>query len=221
MSNHRFWTLAQLGLFLVVLTACGAPSGSDARLEEVVSKDDYGNTETYQRRRDNYAREGWYTLTNPQGVVIERKQYANDTLDGPRIIFYDTGDTNIVEHYRAGLFEGAYRNYYEDGTLMQEGRYTDNAMEGEWKTYYPSGQLMETVTFRDNQENGPFIEYHGNGQLKAEGYYRDGDNEDGSLKLYNENGELIRTMHCEKGVCRTVWAAEGEAEQAVGEADQD
>ena len=64
---------------------------------------------------------------------------------------------------------------------------------------------MEEVSFQDNQENGPFTEYHENGQLKAEGYYQEGDNEHGLLKIYDKQGELVKTMNCQHGVCRTVW----------------
>jgi antitoxin component YwqK of YwqJK toxin-antitoxin module len=83
--------------------------------------------------------------------------------------------------------------------------YKDGAMEGPWKRYYPSGQLMETVQFSNNEENGPFVEYYENGNLKAEGQYYHGDNEHGLLKLYAENGELIRKMECDSGRCRTIW----------------
>ena len=83
-------------------------------------------------------------------------------------------------------------------------------MTGKWKGYYDNGALKEEVIFVNNQENGPFIEYYPNGKLKAEGTYLEGDYEQGELKLYNESGELIRRMNCEKGVCKTVWKAEGE-----------
>ena len=86
-------------------------------------------------------------------------------------------------------------------------------MQGIWKKYYESGKLMESVTMRDNEENGPFVEYWENGNLKAEGAYLDGDNEDGELKLYDEHGELEKTMQCERGMCYTTWKKETSASQ--------
>ena len=56
-------------------------------------------------------------------------------------------------------------------------------------------------------------EYFRNGNLEAEGTYRNGDNEHGLLKLYNEEGELIKTMNCEDGVCRTVWKKDQNREE--------
>lgn len=66
---------------------------------------------------------------------------------------------------------------------------------------------MEEVMFADNEENGPFTEYHKNGSLKAEGNYLNGDNEHGLLKLYNEEGELVRKMQCDSGICQTTWVS--------------
>ncbi len=190
-------------LVLALLSHCSS------KLERVETTNEYGYTERYRRDRETYAREGTYQRYNTQGELVEQAEYRNDSLIGERILFYENGDTQIVETYRNGAFEGPYRLYYEGGPVQQEGRYVNNVMEGEWKGYYPSGQLKEVVTFRNNTENGPFREWHENGQLKAEGTYRDGDNEHGELKLYDEQGELERVMNCDMGMCETTWAKEG------------
>ena len=111
-----------------------------------------------------------------------------------------------------GQFTGEYRLYHDNGELKQKGTYRNNAMTGPWETYYDNGQLKERVQFEGNMENGPFIEYHRNGKLAAEGAYKEGDYEHGELKIYNENGELIRSMLCDNGRCQTTWSAEEEQE---------
>ncbi len=228
MSNHSnlklsFFNLIAVLILFAGLAACSNqsdPSGrtadlpagetiDDSELEVVEKTDAYGNTERYTRRLDDYAKEGKYSKMSPEGNLIESAHYHNDTLHGLRVIYYENGDTQIVEQYEHGLFAGPYQAYYEGGDLELEGIYTANSMEGVWKRYYPNGQLMETVSFQDNQENGPFTEYHENGKLKAEGYYKDGDNEHGLLKIYDQEGELVKTMNCQHGVCRTVWEKEG------------
>jgi len=180
-------------------------SSGFSNLEIVEKTDAYGNIERYSRRLSDYAKEGAYSLISPEGNVLETANYLNDTLHGSRVLYFETGDTQIVERYEYGLFAGPYQTYYEGGSMELEGEYIANSMEGTWKRYYKDGQLMEEVGFQDNQENGPFIEYHPNGNLKAEGYYKDGDNEHGSLKLYDEEGILVKTMNCKHGVCRTIW----------------
>lgn len=184
-----------------IFAACGREAEP---LEAVSYTDEYGYTEKYSVKRFERSKEGLYQKSDAQGRLVEEANYLNDTLNGLRVLYYENGDTMSVEHYANGMFEGAFRSYHENGRLELEGRYENNAMTGVWKRYYPDGQLMEEVTFRDNSENGPFTEYHPNGQLKAVGEYLDGDNEHGELKIYDENGTLLRTMMCNYGRCKTV-----------------
>ena len=187
---------------LLFVAACG----SDTQTVDTTDADGY--RESYRVRRDNLAREGTYERFDPQGTLLERATYRNDTLDGERRLFRPDGSLEISERYADGRFAGPYRTYYPDGAVQQYGVYTDNAMNGEWTTFYPSGDTLEVVTFVDNQENGPFREYYENGNVKARGFYLDGDKEDGPLELYDENGELERRMTCDRGICRTVWTRE-------------
>jgi antitoxin component YwqK of YwqJK toxin-antitoxin module len=189
-------------LLLFFLLAC------QQKHEKVEQRDEYGYTEMYFRDKVDYAKEGLYERFNTDDIKVEEAHYNNDTLDGYRILYYETGDTQIVEHYQKGRFDGPFLAYYDNGKIEIEGQYVYNEMDGPWKRYYRDGQLMEVVTFRENAENGPFTEYHPNGKLKAEGTYVNGDGEHGLLKLYDESGELIKTMNCDYGVCRTVWSKE-------------
>ena len=189
-------------LSMVLVTNC------DNGLETVTEQDEFGNTITIQRRKVDAARQGLSQTANQIGQIIELAHYTADTLNGQRVIFYVTGDTNIVETYQMGLFDGPYRLYAEDGNLKQEGQYQDNELVGTWRSYHENGQLKEVVQFENNEENGPFIEYHANGKLAAEGSYLEGDNEHGELKIYDEQGELLRSMLCDHGRCQTTWSAE-------------
>ena len=78
-------------------------------------------------------------------------------------------------------------------------------LEGIGTAWYPNGQMKEKVTFSNNEENGAFEEWYENGKLKATGNYLDGDNEDGTLKLYDTLGQLERILECQRGACRTTW----------------
>ena len=189
-------------------------------VEAVEAQDDYGYTEKYERRKENFAKQGLYQKINQAGQKIEEAFYENDTLNGLRILYYDNGDTQVVETHLMGHFEGPFRSYYENGVLNVEGQYEADVMHGAWKAYYPTGELKEVVTFAENEENGPFVEYWKNGNKKAEGTYRNGDNEHGLLKLYDEAGELIRTMNCDNGVCRTIWKAEGVVDSLSVDSEQ-
>ena len=159
-------------------------------------------------------RHGAYEIFHEDGYLYEAGTYTRDTLDGERTIFYPNGTPNIIEYYEGGTIKGPYKVYHPNGQLEVDGAFVDGRIEGTWKVYYENGQLKEIVAFVNNEENGPFIEYYPNGNLKAEGTYVNGDNEDGELKLYNEEGILVRIMLCANGLCRTTWSIEENGESA-------
>lgn len=180
---------------------------ADKELEPVELVDIEGNRERYYRRKSDRSKSGHYTKYDSKDQLIEEAFYIDDTLHLYRIFYYETGDTQIVESLNMGVYDGAFKAFYENGQLELLGNYENNVATGQWKKYYSTGELMEIVTFADNKENGPFIEYFQNGNLKAEGNYKDGSKEHGLLRLYNDQGVLIRKMNCKNGICKTIWKA--------------
>jgi len=203
---------------LLTFTLAIALMSCQEKLERVENRNADGTLiEVYTRRVSDYAKEGLYIRYDHDGRKIEESHYANDTLQGERIVFYENEKPHYRETYEKGIHDGPYKAYYETGELKLEGQYQDGVMEGKWRGFYKNGQLKEVVNFKNNNENGPFVEYYENGNLKAEGSYLDGDWEHGLLKLYDENGELKRKMQCDKGRCRTIWTKEeGDKAEATG-----
>lgn len=203
--------------FLVLSAGCApADSGnrsSTRRLVKVDSLNTFGEREVFSVRKEDGLKEGKYQRWSPSGQLLEEAWFSQGKPDQIRILFFENGDTQIVEHYRQGIFHGPYRQYYPQGTLLQSGQYLDNAMTGIWTKYYQDGQVQEEVTFLDNLENGPFREYYPSGVLQVEGNYRNGDKEHGLLKFYDEQGRHIKTMDCQDGLCRTVWQVD---EKSIG-----
>jgi len=191
-------------LLIFVLCAC-----ETSNLEEIEVIEDDGSKINYFRNKENFAKEGTFTRFDADGSKMEEAQYKNDTLHGVRHLYYPNGNIQVSENYINGAFEGTFKSFYENGKLQLEGMYINNTMDGIWKGYYDSGELKEEVLFENNNENGPFVEYHKNGKLKAKGTYLDGDNENGLLQLFSEDGELAKKMQCVEGVCRTIWTKEG------------
>lgn len=194
--------ITYLALLLVLFASC-----SD--LETVETKDANGKTtEKYTKSKKTGAKQGQYLSFYPGGQKLEESWYEGDSLHGERKLYYENGQLEIVEHREHGQFVGPYQKYFENGQLSNEGGYVANEMTGLWKRWYETGELREEVSFAHNQENGPFKEYHPSGKLMTEGTYLNGDNEDGELKKYDEAGQLTERMHCEYGVCMTIWRKE-------------
>lgn len=184
---------------------------SCSNLETVENTDENGIRIRYERRKNDFAKEGLYQRYDAQGKLVEEATYANDSLHGERKLFYPNSKLDVLETYRNGVFHGDYRKYYENGTLHIEQTYSNGAMQGFSLGYHENGALAEKVTMVNNEENGPFTEYYENGKIMAEGTYLPYDGEaleDGELKEYDENGALIRVADCKRGVCLTRWKKE-------------
>jgi antitoxin component YwqK of YwqJK toxin-antitoxin module len=186
--------------FLFAFAACSP-------VETVENKDEKGVLlEKYSRRKDTFAKQGKYQAFYPSGKLLEESLYENDTLHGERKLFYENGKTQSIERLEHGRFIGKYQKFYENGQLANEGEYVNNEMSGVWKRWYDTGELREEVFFEHNEENGPFREFYQNGKLKTSGNYLQGDNENGELLKYDENGEVYERMYCEFGICVTAWS---------------
>lgn len=191
------------GLFMLFQVFC---TGNN--LETVESRDAEGWLERWQRNKTDFAKEGLYQRFSPDGTIAEEARYVHDSLDGERKFFFPNGRVESVEHYRNGVFHGKYRKYDENGNLLVEQEFTDGAMQGLSLVYYPNGVLKEKYTIRDNEEDGPFQEFYENGNIRTEGTYgpgKDGTAEQGELKEYDENGQLVRIADCRDGICLTKW----------------
>jgi antitoxin component YwqK of YwqJK toxin-antitoxin module len=107
---------------------------------------------------------------------------------------------------------GIFRSYNEAGIVVLERTYKLGVLEGPSHYFYDDGKRMMTETFVKGQSNGKRIRYHRNGQIAGEVLIRDDKpwtalscfdlqgkekkkgtlkNGTGSLKLYNDAGQLI------------------------------
>lgn len=184
-------------------------AGCQNEFETVTEKNEFGQNLSYQIHKESGMKEGPYTVRDSAGLLLEEANFQHDTLHGERKLYTEKGILETVENYSNGTFEGLYQIFYSNGQVKFVAEYQDGVLAGASKSYYEDGQLKETVEFKDNVENGPFVEYHPNGNLKAKGSYFSGNHsEHGPLELYDENGDILKKMNCEKGVCRTTWTRE-------------
>jgi antitoxin component YwqK of YwqJK toxin-antitoxin module len=188
-----------LGFSLLLLASC------QPKTLWLENKDEWGFLEKFEAHALDSIKNGAYYRYYPKGALYEQSNYKHGFLEGERRLFHEDGYLEVKENYKEGKFEGEWLRYWPNGRVKLSGIYQDNAMTGEWKKFYESGKISERTQFVNNEENGAFFEYYENGNLKAKGHYLHGDYEQGELELYNEEGELIKRMDCDKGICRTLW----------------
>ncbi len=203
-----------LPLFVLLgATACSQEGNHSANKKsdtvEIDTINAFGEREVFYYHPTDGKKEGSYKRWSKSGKPIEEAHFSNGQLDKMRILYFENGDTQIVENYRGGLFHGKYKTFYPNGKIQLVGQYQDNKMEGLWIKYYEDGTLMEKVHFSNNLENGAFQEYYPNGIIKTEGKYRNGDNEHGRLKMFDETGRHVKSMECQDGICKTIWRIDG------------
>ena len=192
----------RLTLFILLATvfSCGESPSTTEELDP-----NTGFKTVYTVKPEDKVYHGPYTKTDSSGVLLEKGNYADGVLHGVREIFFPNGKVKVRERYVNGEIADLYEYYFDNGQLELKGSYIDGAMYGPWNKYDRDGNLLEVVTIVNNEEHGPFTEFHPNGKVKAEGTYLHGDNEDGILKLFDESGELYKTMLCDSGICVTTW----------------
>lgn len=188
-------------LTMVLLTQC------KQNVENTIEvADEEGHIiEKYQIQLPDSIKNGTYNRYDTQGLLMVSANYIAGKLQGERRMYYPSGTVELIEHYENDVHHGLYQVFYENGNVKLQGQYVEGKMEGEWQGFYEDATPKEKVTFKGNQENGAFVEYHPNGSLKAKGTYFNGDNEDGLLELFDEAGDLERTMECKRGRCQTTW----------------
>lgn len=196
---------------ILLLAAC-----SNIETVKVTAED--GTIEEFQQDKKTKLKNGFYKLLSADGKLMAEATYVNGEVMGERKLYFKDGKVMQIQTLKGKIFEGPFKEFHPNGKVAVEGQYVNSKFEGTWKYYYENGQVKEIVNFKDNNEDGPFTEYHRNGKLRAEGQYKlgvnkfgesneDSDNkEHGELKMYDENGELEKTMKCEFGVCETTWS---------------
>jgi antitoxin component YwqK of YwqJK toxin-antitoxin module len=187
---------------LLFLSSCGR----DGKKIVSVHPDGYFK-EVYHVKEDSI-KHGPYMKYFASGILADSCHYSDGKIHGERHIFSREGYLEIIETYVEGHFEGPYSTYYPNGQMKKIQHYHADKIQGEVKQFYENGNLKAIIQFLDNLENGPFKEYYENGSLHWEGFYEGGDFEVDTLTEYAQEGNIVRKLFCEKGICQTVWTPE-------------
>lgn len=160
----------------------------------------------------NGQKSGIEKLYNPKGKLISMQDMTSDSTSTVSDIglielykeYYPGGKTKLIGGMTNGLKNGIFREYSEDGTLINGYLYEqdtlvaqgmilyDGTRTGTWTFYYHSGKIKCTGNYNNGVKEDAWVYYYENGNKEQVGKYRK-NIPFGVWNWYYPNGQLGRT----------------------------
>ena len=138
------------------------------------------------------------------GQVKKIVNYKAGILDGGFFEFNEEGELLLSGTYEQGQRSGDWVVYRSDGTKKSEYNYRNNLLEEFALSYYPSGQLAERIPFAQGVVNGFYESFFPDGKVQQSLEFVDGL-EGGPLKQYYADGTLALSCSFFKGLLEGNW----------------
>jgi antitoxin component YwqK of YwqJK toxin-antitoxin module len=115
-------------------------------------------------------------LLYKKGVVVGKGLTDEAGMrQGPWIEYFDDGILKAEGKYKNGKRTGYWKYYYHSGPLEEEGAYDNlGRADGDWKWYYESKSLLKEESFTAGKEDGLMTQYSEEGAIIAKGEFVEG-----------------------------------------------
>lgn len=181
----------------------------------------------------HYNYDGKLAQTNlfEKGVMVGVVQYDTsghvfNRLDLPAgngiyVTKYANGNIKEEVPIKYGSYNGQYKLYAIDKTLLESGNYENGKIEGPYELYHPNGVKFFYGKYKSGDRYGMFTVYDLRGMVTDESNYRDGDlhglnniycggqlryqnnfyegEKHGKSVIYGENKKVAGIIHYDKG----------------------
>ena len=161
-------------------------------------------------------------------VPYYRLDLQDNLPDGVMEEFFAGGQVKKIVNYKAGILDGDFFEFNEEGELLFSGRYEQGQRSGEWVvyrsdgtkkseytyrsnlleefalSYYPSGQLAERIPFEQGVVNGLYESFFPDGRMQQSLVFV-GGLEGGPLKQFYADGTLALSCSFNKGLLDGNW----------------
>lgn len=169
-------------------------------------------TQTQKNLIVNGKREGYWEITallkklpSPwtPDQVVEKGNYTASMKTGTWIEYYQNGKVKSELTFVNNRANGPAKMYFESGQLQEEGTWVGTRWTGPYKLYYENGNVRQQFTYNAmGVRDGAQTYYHPNGKVAIEVTVKNGK-EEGWMKEYNTNGELVQETFHTGGVIDT------------------
>lgn len=110
--------------------------------------------------------------------------------------FYENGQRQNRECFNdAGLRNGRYFEWSENGNVLVTGYYFNGQKQFVWKVFYPNGNLKSIATYQLGSLSGAYSRYYGNGKKMFLQQFAVGEAEtkaEGKPQIWDENGKPLK-----------------------------
>ncbi|MFT5182885.1 MAG: antitoxin component YwqK of YwqJK toxin-antitoxin module [Flavobacteriales bacterium] len=124
--------------------------------------------------------------------------------------YYENGKLKLVGSYKNGSKQGVFREYDQQGNIVNSHIYQGNVKSGEgivdpagdkqgnWKLLYPTGELRAQGQYINGLKSGEWKYFYASSKIEQIGNYKEG-NPHGDWKWYYETGAVLRQERFRKG----------------------
>ena len=156
----------------------GFPKGHfDSRYEDLLDEGDQILESTYQyvkvKTKDNkYIKRIYFPETKQIISEVTYRSAKFRQRHGLSRTWSDNGVPNSATPYVKGKKSGIEKEYFKDGSFVENGRYENGQEVGIWRSYDSQKRILSKINYNDGIRDGNFIEYDTLGQITNKGVYR-------------------------------------------------
>lgn len=153
--------------------------------------DEYSGLKSAEYELLNDKLDGPYTSYWEDGRTVKRKgSYLEGQKTGQQWEYSEDGQMISILNYQAGMLNGQFEYFLENGILVEKGQYRLNSLEGEVSYFDSLGRVEGLLNYHDGLLNGPFERFE-NGKLGSKGAFMNGEKH-GRWESYLNRGDSIR-----------------------------
>lgn len=138
----------------------------------------------------------FFSSTIP-GYLLNEEEYSQNHRNGLSLKFYT--DSTVAEKvlYRNDLKEGEYIQYYASGKIFLRSNYTAGILNGNFEVWYENGNPEITGFYKNNFREGKWIIFNEDGTVKYELNYTAGMTKDRQMDI--DASAIIDNLEKNKG----------------------
>jgi antitoxin component YwqK of YwqJK toxin-antitoxin module len=110
----------------------------------------------------------------PDGSLMSRSVVEDGHLNGLSEGWYQGGQIQVRESFKAGVADGVRTKWRPDGTRLSEAVIVGGKLEGLFRRWHENGVLAEEIPMKQDKPDGLARAYYPSGCLKTEARFSEG-----------------------------------------------